>query len=175
MRIFAVSGSIRTNSSNHTLLHHLSSYGKDKADLEIYPELALLPVFDPAAEPAPEIVQRFRKKISEADALIICTPEYAFGIPGVLKNALDWTVSSGDLSEKPVALITASSSGEKAHQAMSWVLDALGAAPAENCRLLISFIRTKVNSTGITDEATRLAVQQVFDNLISRIASTQLS
>ncbi|MGZ4037402.1 MAG: NADPH-dependent FMN reductase, partial [Bacteroidia bacterium] len=115
-------------------------------------------------------VMAFRKKIEQAHAVIICTPEYAFGIPGVLKNALDWTVSSGEFSDKPTALITASSSGEKAHRAMSWVLDALGAAPAENCRLLIPFIRSKISPEGhITDEGVRAAVDSVLKSVIACI------
>jgi NAD(P)H-dependent FMN reductase len=65
-----------------------------------------------------------------ADGVLICTPEYAFGIPGVLKNALDWTVSSGELNEKPVAAISASplyTGGEKALASLRLTLSALGA------------------------------------------------
>ena len=68
----------------------------------------------------------FRKSIEEADAVLICTPEYVFSLPGILKNALEWTVSTTVFSDKPTALLTASSSGEKAHESLLLVMKTLG-------------------------------------------------
>lgn len=69
--------------------------------------MAILPYFNPDLdqEPLPEPVRKFRQKISEAQALLISTPEYAHGIPGVLKNSLDWLVSDPNFAGKPVDLI----------------------------------------------------------------------
>ena len=53
-------------------------------------------------------VQAWRSRLRAADGLIFSTPEYAHGIPGVLKNALDWVVGSGELVDKPVTLFNAS-------------------------------------------------------------------
>ena len=89
-------------------------------DYLFYEGLGGIPPFaaTPDDNDSPKTVVELRTMIKEADGVLICTPEYAFGVPGVLKNALDWTVSSGDLTNKPVALITASTGGDKAHASL---------------------------------------------------------
>ena len=81
------------------------------ADIEVsvYGGLAELPLFNPdCGDPAPESVRLLRHTIAAADAILISSPEYAHGVPGALKNALDWLVGSGEMIEKPVAVINAS-------------------------------------------------------------------
>src|SRR5689334_8332151 len=104
-KILAIPGSLRAYSSSHELLRIIALLIPDKISFEIYSEVGLLPHFDGSENPADSVL-RFRKKISEATGVLICTPEYAFGVPGSLKNALDWTVSSGEFLSKPVALVT---------------------------------------------------------------------
>ncbi|TSJ39425.1 NAD(P)H-dependent oxidoreductase [Mucilaginibacter corticis] len=115
--ILAISGSLREGSSNHAILTYLGSVLPAGIDYNIYNNLAQIPPFDPGldTDSPPKPVADLRKKLAEADGLIICTPEYAFGVPGSLKNMLDWLVSSSTLVNKPVALITASLGGEYAH------------------------------------------------------------
>jgi len=135
----------------------------------IYNGLADIPHFDPGLDnnDPPAAVTIFRDVLAKTDGVIICTPEYAYGVPGTLKNALDWTVSSGSLSEKPVALITASTGGENAHTALLLILHALNAKMADGGVLLISFIRSKMDANGdIIDEPTRNAVRNVFNSLL---------
>lgn len=79
---------------------------------------------------------------------MICTPEYAFGVPGSLKNAIDWIVASGEFIDKPVGLITASSQGEKGHAALLLILTAVSAMIVEKATLLISFVRAKLDGQG---------------------------
>ena len=89
-----------------------------------------LPHFDPDLEAAaPEEVLRFRAACEVAEGLLIAVPEYAFGIPGAFKNALDWTVGSGSLYRKPVAVLDVAppGRGEQARQALDRVLEALDA------------------------------------------------
>jgi NAD(P)H-dependent FMN reductase len=62
-------------------------------------------------EPAPPTVEMLRTQINQVDVILICTPEYTFSIPGSLKNALDWLVSSGSLYEKRIAIVATSTSG----------------------------------------------------------------
>src|SRR6202012_4211982 len=83
-------------------------------DIVLYEQMETLPPFNPDLdlEPGPEEVSRFRSALRDCSAVIFSTPEYAHGIPGSLKNALDWVVGSGELSRKPVALINASARGE---------------------------------------------------------------
>lgn len=116
----------------------------------VYDGIRDIPAFDPGIDndnpPAP--VSALREKLSHADGIIICTPEYAFGVPGALKNALDWTVSSGSFSSKPTALITASTGGENGHEAMIKILRAIDAKLTPETTLLIQFVRSKINADG---------------------------
>lgn len=94
---------------------------------------------------------------------MICTPEYAFGVPGQLKNMLDWMVSSSLLVDKPMALITASSVGTHAHAAILLTLGALSAKVIDGATLLIPFIRSKIDGEGnITDEEAEKALREVM-------------
>jgi chromate reductase, NAD(P)H dehydrogenase (quinone) len=132
------------------LIQAVSEMAKEKWLTEIFEGIDLLPHFNPDLDTAvpPEKVAVFRKKLRGADGLLICTPEYAKGIPGTLKNAIDWTVSSMEFHSKPVALITAASSGHKAHSALIDTLNVIEAKLTPDTQLLISFIKTKVNTDG---------------------------
>jgi chromate reductase len=168
--IIAISGSLRTGSSNHAILNYLGKIAPAGTNYTIYDGLTRLPHFDPGLDNdnPPATVTAFRKLIAEADGVVICTPEYAFGVPGTLKNALDWTVSSGSLSEKPLVSITASTSGENAHAALLLILRALNAKVTKETTLLISFIRSKMDGDGnIADDATVERLTQMFDTFIA--------
>ncbi len=92
-----------------------------------------LPLFSPDADTdSPALpVADLRDCIKTANAVIICTPEYAYGMPGALKNALDWLVSSGNLYSKPVAALSASPSQRGGDRALIWLLQTLTALGAE--------------------------------------------
>ncbi len=108
-----------------------------------------------------------------ADGIIISTPEYAFGVPGVLKNALDWLVSSGELNEKPVVAISASplsSGGDKAMASLLLTLKALGTKMDEKSSLKIGATNLKMNQAGvITDEQLLSELQGLFEHLLDVI------
>jgi chromate reductase len=168
--IIAISGSLRAGSSNHAILNYLDKITPVGTNYSIYDGLAQIPHFDPGLENdnPPTAVKAFRKLIAEADGVIICSPEYAYGVPGTLKNALDWTVSSGSLSEKPLALITASTGGENAHAALLLILGALNAKVTKETSTLISFIRSKMDGDGnITDDAAVEGLTQVFNTFLA--------
>ncbi|WDF81056.1 NAD(P)H-dependent oxidoreductase [Mucilaginibacter sp. KACC 22773] len=171
-RILAIPGSLRAGSTNHNILKHLGPLVPADVDYSIYNDLALIPPFDPGNDDdyPPEPLFELRELLKQADGVIICTPEYAFGVPGQLKNMLDWTVSSGSFSEKPVALITASLGGEAAHAAMLLILGALNAQVADGAKLNISFIRSKMDTEGnVTDAATIGLLKNVLDAFLSVI------
>ena len=169
IKILAISGSLRTSSSNTKILKLIERLVPENVEFNIYPGLSGIPHFDDA-DNVPAAVSVWRKELREADAVLICTPEYAFGVPGTLKNALDWTVSSGELVNKPLALITASTGGDKAHAAFLQIFTALSAKIPEGGSLLIPFIRSKINAAGeIPDAAVLKAIQGVIDALISSI------
>jgi chromate reductase len=150
LKILAISGSLRQGSSNHAILTYLGSIVPADIEYTIYNNLALIPAFDPGldTDTPPTSVVALRQLLTDADGLIICTPEYAFGVPGSLKNMLDWLVSSSTLVDKPVALITASLGGEYAHASLLLTLGALTAKLSEETSLLIQFVRSKVAADG---------------------------
>lgn len=167
--ILAIPGSLRTGSTNHRILDYIGTLLPQDISYNIYEELTSIPPFDPGLdnEAPPSSVLEFRESISAADKVIICTPEYAFGVPGQLKNALDWTVSAGTLAGKPLALITAASVGKHAHEALLLTLGALSVNVIENGTLLIPFIRAKMDDQGnIVDKGTDSAIRDVASNLI---------
>lgn len=166
INILAIPGSLRPNSSSHLILNEVISLVPSNVTIEVYQGIGSLPHFNDA-EQVLDVVTDFRNRVREADAVLICTPEYAFGIPGSLKNALDWTVSSAEFYNKPVGLITASSHGEKGHAAMMWVLTAIGARIVEDASMIISFVRSKLDSAGkIKDEELANTLRRAVENLI---------
>jgi chromate reductase, NAD(P)H dehydrogenase (quinone) len=110
MHLLAISGSLRSKSSNSALIHAAVRVLPPGTTHTIFEALALLPAFSPDADtdPAPPPVAVLRAQLSAADAVLISSPEYAHGVPGALKNALDWTVGSGDFVNKPVAIVNTS-------------------------------------------------------------------
>jgi NAD(P)H-dependent FMN reductase len=145
--VLTICGSLQRSSSNRRALEvvraELEGLGVEVA---ASPELGLVPAFDPDREATPA-VDELRARIAGCDAVVIATPEYAGGIAGALKNALDWIVGSGELYGKPVAVVSAGTSGgvharRDLVRTLTWqgghVVAALG----------ISAPRTKADDTG---------------------------
>lgn len=173
MKVLAISGSLRANSTNTALVRAIATLAPAGMAFTIYDGLGDLPHFSPELDidDAPAPVRKLRELLQAADAVLICTPEYAYGMPGSLKNALDWTVSSGEFSRKPVAALSASPSylgGEKAHASLLLVLTALDAQVAEGATLIVPHVRTKLTADGrISDPETAQALRAVLDALAS--------
>ncbi len=109
MRLLAISGSLRRASTNTTALEAMARLAPDGIVVDLYRDMAAVPAFNPdddseGAE-APPAVRALRNAVAASDGLFIAAPEYAHGVPGALKNALDWLVASDALPGKPVALI----------------------------------------------------------------------
>jgi chromate reductase, NAD(P)H dehydrogenase (quinone) len=130
-RVLAVSGSLRTNSTNGVLLRAAELAASPGIAVTCYGALAAIPAFSPdldeegATPPSP--VAHWRAALAAADAILISSPEYAHGIPGSLKNALDWVVGSGELVNKPVGVLSASSASAFAHPQLVEVLTTMNA------------------------------------------------
>lgn len=169
--ILAINGSTRQNSSNHQLINAIRNLYSDQLNLILLDGLTELPHFNPDLdnESPPSQVLAFREQLRAADGILICTPEYAMGVPGTLKNAIDWTVSSMEFSHKPLALITASSVGEKGHASLLETLKIIEAAMTEATQFLIPFVKTKIKDEKITDAATLEAVHKLMDSLLQLI------
>ena len=127
-RILAVSGSLRAVSYNSAALRAARHLAPAACVVHVYQGLGELPLFNPDHDAAaPAAVEEWRAQLRAADALLIASPEYAHGISGVLKNALDWAVSMPDFPGKPVALLNTSPRASHAQAALREVLTTMSA------------------------------------------------
>ena len=112
MRLLALSGSLRTASSNTALLEAAAALAPAGMTIAISRLLPELPHFSPDLDAdLPPAVRAFRAEVAGADGLLISCPEYAHGVPGSFKNALDWLVGGPEFLHKPVAFLNVSSRG----------------------------------------------------------------
>jgi chromate reductase, NAD(P)H dehydrogenase (quinone) len=119
VNIVAISGSLQHRSSNSALLRAMVTDATSVV-MNVGHELGELPHFRPDVD-GDAHVDSLRRAVARADALLIATPEYAGGMPGTLKNALDWLVGSGELYGKPVVIMSAAPSSERGENARRWV------------------------------------------------------
>lgn len=175
IKLLGVSGSLRQQSFNTALLRALSRLLPDEASLSIYAGLGDLPLFSPdvEAQGTPERVVRWQAALQAVDGVVFSTPEYAHGVPGAFKNALDWVVGSGELVHKPIVLLGASSSESGADKAAGHVYGTLKVMTGD----LVGDGPVCVGSVGrklgagpqITDAPTRDALRLRLDMLLARI------
>ncbi len=140
MNILAISGSLRAQSTNTTILRAAKLIAPAPLEIVVYEGLEAIPPFNPDLdmEPFPPSVLHFRAALREASAVLFSTPEYAHGVPGALKNALDWIVGSGELSGKTVALFNASSRGEYAQASLREILKTMDARLVSEAEITVS-------------------------------------
>jgi chromate reductase len=126
MEILALSGSLREGSINSALCRAASRLAPPAMRVTVFSGLGSLPLFNPDLEAVPlPAVQAFRLAVGKANALLIASPEYAHGISGAMKNALDWLVSFEGTVGKPVALINTSPRAHHAYEALREVLQTM--------------------------------------------------
>jgi chromate reductase len=118
VHVVAISGSLKQSSANSALVRAFAA--AEPEHVEVWDELGDLPHFTPDDDGGAPVAS-LRAAVTRADALLIATPEYAGGMPGSLKNALDWLVGTGELYDKPVAVVSAAPSSERGRQARRWV------------------------------------------------------
>lgn len=149
MVIFSISGSLRENSSNTSILHTIKSVAPAGHEFIIFDKLGNLPHFNPDLDKdnVPDSVKELRGMINRSSAIIISTPEYAHGIPGSLKNALDWLVSTTVLENKPISIIMGSAGdAEFAKQSLVEVLKTMNGKVVPDLIKTISGVQAKANS-----------------------------
>jgi chromate reductase len=113
-RVLLISGSTRAGSSNTMALRALHDLDHPGVKTDLYQDLSKMPVFVPDLAPVPAEVVDLLAQLSAADAVLFATPEYAGGLPGALKNLLDWTVGGGQLYGKLVAWLDVANPGRGA-------------------------------------------------------------
>lgn len=173
LNILAISGSIKSTSVNTDTIKAIAKLVPENVTVKLYEGLDKLPYFNPEITEELAEVARFRNAVADADAVLISTPEYAFGVPGVLKNALDWLVGSGELNTKPVATISVSTlgtGGANALASLRLTLGALGSATDDDTCLSIGAVKSKMDNTSeITDSKTALELQSLTTALLQSI------
>ena len=172
MRVLAIAGSLRSASSSFALVRAIAAIAPSGIQVDVYEGLGDLPMFSPdldaeGAVPPPAVAD-LRAKLAAADAALLCTPEYAFGMPGVLKNAIDWLVSSGELNGKPVAALSASPSVDGGVRALRWLRETLSAIDArvpEEASFAVPKVRLVVTGGELADAATAEKVRAALTSL----------
>jgi NAD(P)H-dependent FMN reductase len=150
MKMLALSGSLRTASANTALLEAVARLAPAGTAIVLYRSLAALPAFNPDndREPLPGAAAMLRQEVGAADGLILAVPEYAHGLPGAFKNALDWLVGSTEFPGKPVMLINGA---PRAFHAQASLREILGTMSA---RLVVeSFVTVKAPNEAARVEA----------------------
>lgn len=173
LRVVSLCGSLRRGSVNAAVLETARRIAPPGMTLSSYNEMRELPAFDPDddREPLPRPVAVLRRAIADADAVLVCTPEYAGALPGAFKNLLDWTVGTPDMDGMPVAWINASgvaapTGGADAHESLRKVLGYLNAAIVEEACVRVPVARAMVGDDGtVTDPDTREALRAALDAL----------
>jgi NAD(P)H-dependent FMN reductase len=172
MKLLAITGSARASSSTAALVRAAARLAPPGVVVERYEGVAALPHFSPDldVDPLPPAVAALRAAIGACDGLVIATPEYAHGMPGSLKNALDWLVSATEPIDMPVLLISASPGGAAhAHAQFSEVLRTM------NLRLVDGgahvFSRAKLDPDGnVVDETLLAALRRGLARLVELVA-----
>lgn len=169
--IVAISGSTRAASSNLAILKTIASRYQNSLNVKIFNQIDELPHFnsDLEEEHLPEKIREFRAEIEGVEGIIFCTPEYVFSLPGSLKNALEWTVSSSTFSQKPVAIIVAAAAGEKTMESLTLILETIGAKVTDGAKLLIKGGRGKIGEDGLVNDK---ALLQNLDRLVAAFISS---
>ncbi|OSQ35325.1 NADPH-dependent FMN reductase [Thalassospira sp. MCCC 1A01428] len=167
-QVLAISGSLRKASINSTLLR-AAQIAADKfcLEIDIYTGLGDLPLFNPDLEGREaQSVLNFRTKLRSCDAVLIASPEYAHGVTGVLKNALDWVVASGEFMGKPVVVLNASGRATIAQAALIETIGTMDATVLHNACLTIALNGKNYSETDIiTASDTAPTLQKALDIL----------
>lgn len=176
LKIFGLAGSLRQGSFNRALLHAAVDVAPEGVEIRIFERLGEIPLFNADVEAAgdPEPVVALKSAIQEADALLIATPEYNYGIPGVLKNAVDWASRPPDasvLQGKPAAIMGATPGMTGTARAQLALRQAFLFTETEAVlqpEVLVARAHEKIDGRGrLKDEATRNFIRELLESLVA--------
>ena len=150
IKILAISGSLRRASSNTALLRATAMLAPAGMTITLYSGLAELPHFNPDLEGAePPAVTDLRRQLRASDGLLIASPEYAHGIAGAMKNALDWLVGGEEFVDKPVALLNASQRATHAQAALTETVATMAARIVAEASVTVPLLGKQLDAAGI--------------------------
>jgi NAD(P)H-dependent FMN reductase len=152
--LLALSGSLRGKSSNTELLRAAAALAPDDIEITLYDGIAALPHFNPDLEDAlPPAVVDFRARVAAAAGLLISCPEYAHGVPGSFKNALDWLVGGPELVYKPVALFNASPRSSYAQESLAEIIRTMSGRIIDEASVALPLLGQRLDMNGIIARA----------------------
>lgn len=164
MKILAISGSLRKASLNTMLLRAKARLAPPDVAVVLFPDLGDTPLFNPNIETSePPVVTNFRAQLLAADAVLIASPEYAHGVAGVMKNALDWMVGCEAFVNKPVALLNASPRAIHAYAALKETIAVMSAIVIEEASISVPLL-----GSGL-DEASLMSDPKISGMLIAAL------
>ncbi|MFZ6769727.1 NADPH-dependent FMN reductase [Undibacterium sp. Di26W] len=150
MKLLAICGSLRAASLNAMLIRAIQRLAPPDMVIQEFTGMAGLPMFNPDLDACPPVsVADFKQQIASADVVLIASPEYAHGITGVMKNALDWTVSSDVFVNKPVMVLNASPRATHADAALREILTVMSAQIIEAASVTVAVIGGGLDEDGI--------------------------
>jgi chromate reductase len=181
-RLLGISGSLRTHSFSTAVLHALAAATAQQASYE-FADIGGLPHFnqDLYVDPLPAAPQHFREQIADADGLVISASEYNHGMPGVLKNALDWASrphNGSPLKNKPVLIVTSSpavTGGVRAQYQIRETLVSALARPVNTPEIVVGHVGSKIVAGRFEDNVViefALAGYAVMFSEIERLRSS---
>jgi len=179
MRVLAISGSLRADSNNTSLLRALREGAPAGIDVELWTGLKEIPPYDADDDvvPGPPDVEAFRELIREVDAVIFATPEYNSSVPGALKNALDWAsrpLATNSFRNKPVAVVSSSAGafgGVWAAAELRKILGAMGSRVTD-AELSVGHAAEKFDDQGrLVDEDVRQGLRDALATLVAEVPS----
>lgn len=158
MQLLAISGSLRRASTNTTLLHAAAALAPNGVTVSLYTGLGDLPHFNADLEPAlPAAVADLRTRVGQAHGLLISSPEYAHGVPGVVKNALDWLVGGAEFVGKPIALLSASPRATHAQAQLADTIATMAGRLVPEACATIPLLGTKLDARAVIADPTLAA------------------
>ena len=180
MKVLGISGSLRRDSYNRSLLLAASELLSDDVEFELYDGLKAVPPYDEDddVDPAPAVVAHLRDLIAGADAVFFVTPEYNASIPGQLKNAVDWAsrpLATSALRNKPVAVVGASTGAFGAVWAQAELRKVLATAGARvvEGEVAVGHAQERFDDGRLMDENLLEQLQEVVDGLVAEIRPRQ--
>jgi NAD(P)H-dependent FMN reductase len=152
MNVLAICGSLRTASINRMLLQAAIRLSPAGMEIILSPVIGKLPLYNPDLEHCvPAQVAKFRAQVAASQALLIASPEYAHGVTGILKNALDWLVSFEPIGNKPVAVLNASPRAHHADDALREILRTMSAELVESASITVPLLGAEFTADKIAD------------------------
>lgn len=175
--LLGIAGSLRRQAHSTAVLHALADLAGNRAKVSIM-TLHDVPLYNGDLDPEdmPAGAAALKAAIAAADGLIICSPEYNYGIPGVVKNAIDWASRPGfksPLKGKPALIVTSSTGvfgGVRAQAQIREALSSTLARPIVRPHLAIPAVDKKMVDGRVTDEFTLKQLGEALDDLLREVA-----